>query len=76
MATKRVHYINDPKDSFTINSTGKKVTFYHLDDEKAYTRVVWVDCVGFEYVRVNNEFHALSRQCLHEGMKITVGQYK
>lgn len=76
MATKRLHYINDPEHSFTVRSTGEKVEFYHWDDDRAYRRVKWVDRIGFEYVRLNNAFQALSRQRLHNGMQITVGEYR
>lgn len=75
MATKRLHYINTPDDTFTVHSTNDRVTFYDFDTDRTYTRVRWVDCAGFEYVRMNRAFQALSLQALHEGMKITVGEY-
>lgn len=76
MTTKRLHYINTPEHTFTIRSTGEKVTFFDWDTVKSYTRVKWVDNIGCEYVRLNGAFQALSRQKLHEGMQITVGEYR
>ena len=76
MATKRLHYINTPEETFTVRSTGERIGFFDCDDWKPKTRVKWVDCVGFEYVRVNGSFQALSRQKLHDGLKITVGEYR
>lgn len=76
MATKRLRYISTPEDTFTIRSTGETVVFYDHDSDRTYTRVKWVDRIGYEYVRFNNAFQALSRQKLHEGLKITVGEYR
>lgn len=76
MKTRKIHYIGKPEETFTIRSTEDKVTFYDFDTNRAYTRTKWVDSIGLEYVRFNSAFQALSIQKLHEGLKITVGEYR
>lgn len=74
MTTKTLHFINIDS-TFEIESTDQRVKFYDFDTNRAYTRKVWVDCIGTMFVKFNGAFQALTIQKLHKGMRILCGEY-
>lgn len=74
MTTKTLHFINIDS-TFEIESTDQSVKFYDFDTNRAYTRKVWVDCIGNMFVKFNGAFQAVTIQKLHKGMRILCGEY-
>lgn len=74
MATKTLHFINSDS-TFEIESTDYSIKFYDFETNRAYTRKVWINCIGTVFVRFNGKFQALTMQKPHKGMHILCGEY-